>query len=140
MTHWSLRPLDSRTTQPLARFVRMCILPQESSGMRVSGISAYCGMSALLLIVGLSNVACAQEPTKPPSTSEAGLKLDTVKPFITQHCTSCHNNTGKKGGLALDTVSAKDVASNPDVWEKVVRKLASREMPPVGRPRPDERA
>jgi Protein of unknown function (DUF1592)/Protein of unknown function (DUF1588)/Protein of unknown function (DUF1595)/Protein of unknown function (DUF1585)/Protein of unknown function (DUF1587) len=32
------------------------------------------------------------------------------------------------------------VAAHPEVWEKVARKLAVRQMPPAGRPRPDERA
>src|SRR5262249_24236557 len=51
----------------------------------------------------------------------------------------CHNSEDKKAGLALDAVSSEDVAAHPDVWEKVARKLAGRQMPPAGRPRPDER-
>jgi hypothetical protein len=41
--------------------------------------------------------------------------------------------------LDLDALSAKDVEAHPVAWEKVVRKLAARQMPPVGKPRPDER-
>jgi hypothetical protein len=58
-------------------------------------------------------------------------------PAINQFCLGCHNAKVRTGGLALDTVS--DVSRNPEEWEKVVRKLSARVMPPIGLPRPDER-
>ena len=58
----------------------------------------------------------------------------------TRYCVTCHDEDEKKGGLALDTVALQDVSQHPDVWEKVVRKLRARQMPPVGKKdRPDER-
>jgi hypothetical protein len=44
----------------------------------------------------------------------------------------------KRGGLSLDAAAVQDVAQNPEIWEKVVRKVRARQMPPVGLPRPDE--
>jgi hypothetical protein len=38
----------------------------------------------------------------------------------------------------LDTVDLSDVGRNPEVWEKVVRKLRAGTMPPIGRPRPEK--
>src|SRR5205807_9120315 len=67
------------------------------------------------------------------------LDSATVKQFVTKHCTSCHNSDDKRAGLALDAISSEDIGAHPAVWEKVVRKLSTRQMPPVGRPRPDER-
>jgi hypothetical protein len=58
--------------------------------------------------------------------------------MVNRYCISCHNDRLKSGGLALDEATAHDVGQNPDVWEKVVRKLRVRQMPPVGVPRPDE--
>jgi hypothetical protein len=46
----------------------------------------------------------------------------------------------KKGGLDLDQLSRAEVARNPADWERVIRKLRVRQMPPVGKDRPDERA
>ncbi len=58
--------------------------------------------------------------------------------FVEQYCISCHDNLEKKGELSLEMVSP-DVAQQPEIWEKVVRKLRARQMPPVGRKeRPDE--
>ncbi|MEX2262691.1 MAG: DUF1592 domain-containing protein [Bryobacteraceae bacterium] len=58
---------------------------------------------------------------------------------LDQYCVGCHNSKVKTAGLALDTMSAERAGEHPQVWEKVVRKLRARQMPPVGLPRPDER-
>src|SRR3989449_9464648 len=57
---------------------------------------------------------------------------------IQKYCGACHNERAKIAGLALDTMNVAQVAEHADVWEKVVRKLRGRMMPPPGRPRPDE--
>jgi hypothetical protein len=51
---------------------------------------------------------------------------------------TCHNDRLRTAGLLLDGANLFDLASNADIWEKVVRKLRSRAMPPAGRPRPDD--
>jgi hypothetical protein len=55
---------------------------------------------------------------------------------IDRYCAGCHNQKLKTAGIALD--GAADIAAQPDVWEKAVRKLLTRTMPPAGLPRPDE--
>ena len=57
--------------------------------------------------------------------------------LLDTYCISCHNTRVRTAGLMLDEASRLDVGANPDVWEKVVRKLRAGAMPPVGRPRPD---
>ena len=74
----------------------------------------------------------------PPSTQQASVfTADRVGPTITQYCVECHNDRLKTAGLALDTDLSR-IAEHPDVWEKVVKKLRGRMMPPLGRPRPDD--
>ena len=51
--------------------------------------------------------------------------------FVNRYCLGCHNEKAKMGGLALETIGSES-------WEKVVRKLRGRTMPPAGLPRPDE--
>src|SRR5437762_12633345 len=77
--------------------------------------------------------ARAQQPaatSAPPPSVQAAL--------VGRYCLSCHNARLKTGGLALDTIDINHVAGNRDVWEKVVRKLRVRAMPPPapGRDRP----
>src|SRR5215472_2083349 len=107
--------------------------------MRAMRIAAPLWVPALFLAGGLVNVHWAQQPSKPLSAPGARLDRATVKKFVTQHCTRCHDGDTKKAGLDLDALSAEDLKGHPEVWEKVVRKLASRQMPPSGKPRPDER-
>ena len=44
----------------------------------------------------------------------------------------------KAGDLVLAGVDVASVADNPELWEKVVRKLRNGLMPPAGSPRPDD--
>ncbi len=57
---------------------------------------------------------------------------------LRQYCFTCHNDSARTGGLALDTLDLTRVGDRPDVWEQVVRKLRAGAMPPAGRPRPDK--
>ncbi|MEZ5356948.1 MAG: DUF1592 domain-containing protein [Bryobacteraceae bacterium] len=56
---------------------------------------------------------------------------------VERYCAGCHN-TKTKTGLTLSVLDADDAAKRPDAWEKVVRRLRARSMPPAGMPRPDE--
>ena len=81
---------------------------------------------------------------------QAQLRSSTVTPVspgaaphravLDRYCVSCHNERLRTGGLALDTANIEQVAEGAEVWERVVTKLRTRGMPPVGRPRPDAEA
>ncbi|HEX3877490.1 MAG TPA: DUF1587 domain-containing protein, partial [Bryobacteraceae bacterium] len=58
---------------------------------------------------------------------------------VHQYCVGCHNGKVKAGGFVLDSILSDPVGQHSDDWEKVVRKLRVRHMPPMGMPRPDEK-
>ena len=62
----------------------------------------------------------------------------TDRATLDRYCVTCHNSRTRTGGLALDTVDVAQVAQDAETWEKVVRKVRGRMMPPPGTPRPDE--
>ncbi len=62
----------------------------------------------------------------------------TPRAVINRYCIACHHTQNKTAGLALDTMDPGNVAPHAERWEKVVRKLSARYMPPSGAPRPDE--
>ena len=62
----------------------------------------------------------------------------TARAALDQYCVTCHNQRAKMGGLALDTLDVAAPAAAADTWERVIRRLAVRSMPPHGVPRPDE--
>jgi mono/diheme cytochrome c family protein len=69
----------------------------------------------------------------PPGTIDAAA----TRALLDRYCVTCHNQRLATAGLALDTLDLARVGDRPDVWEKAVRKLHAREMPPPGAPRPD---
>jgi hypothetical protein len=58
--------------------------------------------------------------------------------LLNRYCVTCHNDKLKTAGLVLENVDISDVSANAGLLEKVVRKLRSGQMPPPGRPRPDQ--
>ena len=74
--------------------------------------------------------------------------------LLDQYCVICHNqavvnsvatiNEGlqttqlRNLGLTLDTEDVANLAANPEVWEKVIKKLRVGVMPPPNYPRPDK--
>src|SRR5262245_47534559 len=92
----------------------------------------------LFLAAGLASLNWLQQPSRDPPPPDTQPERAAAEPVVPRHCTSCHNSDDKRGGLALDDISPEDVSAHPKVWEKVVRKLTARQMPPGSRRRPDE--
>ncbi|HWA23618.1 MAG TPA: DUF1592 domain-containing protein [Caulobacterales bacterium] len=61
-------------------------------------------------------------------------------PLIDQYCLGCHNDRLRTAGLSLAALDVGHVANDAATWEKVVRKLRTGAMPPVGARRPDRAA
>ena len=98
-----------------------------------SGVSVAIGAASLLMAALLSITAGAQQP--PGAAPSAAANHVAV---IEQYCLSCHDADHNKGDLTLESIARHPVSQHPEVWEKVVRKLRARQMPPVGEDRPDE--
>ena len=58
--------------------------------------------------------------------------------LLDQYCVTCHNQRLQTAELMLDRVDLAQVGAHAEVLERVVHKLRSGQMPPEGRPRPDE--
>lgn len=85
-------------------------------------------VAATMAALGISATALSgQRATRPPApvttpASHAGL--------IEKSCLSCHNDKTKTAALSLQNLSLADVPAHAEVWEKVLRKVRSGEMPP----------
>ena len=61
----------------------------------------------------------------------------TVEPFVRANCLLCHNAKLKVGGLDLEGYRESRAAlKDREVWEKVIQKVRTGQMPPKGRPAP----
>jgi Protein of unknown function (DUF1592)/Protein of unknown function (DUF1588)/Protein of unknown function (DUF1587)/Protein of unknown function (DUF1585)/Protein of unknown function (DUF1595)/Planctomycete cytochrome C len=53
-----------------------------------------------------------------------------LKPLLEQYCIDCHDDDIKRGGLNLDAILSESPEAHPEIWEKVILRLNSRQMPP----------
>jgi hypothetical protein len=60
--------------------------------------------------------------------------------LVQRYCVGCHSTAAKAGGLVLQDLDPSHAADQPDIWEKVIRRVSAGEMPPKGMPRPDAAA
>src|SRR5262245_42268629 len=60
------------------------------------------------------------------------------KGFLREFCIDCHDGSEPATSFRLDRLTDASLDQNRESWEKVVRKLELREMPPAGSSRPTE--
>ncbi len=64
--------------------------------------------------------------------------LAAAQAAIGANCLNCHDDITRSGDLVLDPATLADVGEHTQVWEKVLRKVTDRAMPPPDEPRPPE--
>ena len=91
---------------------------------------------SLVAVVILAGVAHAEEP----SSEERAASFDEhVRPFLKRYCFSCHSDRKTKAGIRLTAYTeSSQIIKNRKVWEKVLKVLVHREMPPEGKRQPSE--
>ena len=106
----------------------------------VRGVASLACVAALLMVGGSVapsgtriQAAGAQSPSPAPVSSLPPSPRAVLDTF----CVTCHNARLRTADLQLDAVDVERPAANAAVWEKVLRKLRARDMPPPGMPHPD---
>ena len=87
----------------------------------------------LLALTGSAGAHAADNAAAYPRLDQAKQHWGMLDRF----CVECHNVEDWAGKIAFDTVAVNDVPKEPEMWEKVVRKLRGGLMPPPGEPRPN---
>src|SRR5262245_15617259 len=77
-------------------------------------------------------LACLAMAAAVPLTAAAPA---SSRGMLDQYCLGCHNQKVKTAGVALDAVDLSKVDTHADVLERVLRKVRTGEMPPMGLPR-----
>ena len=120
----------------------MVIVPQAKS-VNSLGLKFRAGVllaSFLLLAACRDNdgSAVADMPVETAilSPSELEAQAKTQWALLSEYCVDCHNLDDYSGGLAFDLLDHNAISADAEVWEKVVRKLRGRMMPPPGQEKP----
>src|SRR6478672_10181746 len=103
----------------------------------IASAATICAGTALML---------AQAPTAPKSaatTAALAAQADsgTSRAFLNQYCVTCHNTKTPQPAahpVDLEKASLDNVLADAETWERVLRKLSVRAMPPQNMPHPQE--
>jgi len=90
--------------------------------MRVTSLLVAAAVATAWIVS--AHAQSAAPAAAPAPTVEA--QLATVKTY----CATCHNDRVKTGGVSFDGLTAEAVTQHADVFEKAVRKVRGRVMPP----------
>jgi cytochrome c553 len=96
------------------------------------------GKRAASPVAALTLLAVAFLPCS-PAWSQAHSARTAAPPsraLVDQYCVGCHNRKSATAGVALDGLDLSNAGANASVLERVLRKIRTGEMPPVGMPRP----
>ena len=123
----------------------------DRPGNRALGLSRHALPSAVLLLltgtaIGLHRASETRHDD--PVLEQRSLGTDDGAPaaasgdpgearFFETHCLECHGSERPKAGLSLVQLASGE-EGDPELWESVLERVASGEMPPEERPRPAE--
>ena len=88
--------------------------------------------AGLALILSAPVQSDAQQRNASPASGRPFLD----RQFLDRNCAACHNQSMQSGGLNLVQADVSKLSSEPELWEKVVRKLRTGVMPPPKSPQP----
>jgi len=105
-------------------------------------LSAVAAASVPLLASVIAPAAVAEENVTTSASAGGTAQLAEGHPeewaLLDQQCSKCHNSVDWAGGVAFDTLDPANIPADAEVWEKAIRKLRGRMMPPPGEPQPDQ--
>src|ERR1700720_1568477 len=90
------------------------------------------GISCAVVIVSADSKVFSQPANQVAQHPES--QWSTIQTY----CFGCHNKYVRAGNLFLDQLGAESVPEHPEIFEKAVRKLRGRQMPPPGNPQPSQ--
>src|SRR3984885_7396809 len=91
-------------------------------------------MKSSIPLIAMVGVFAASSASKAQDSADA--QLTTMK----QYCSGCHSDKAKIGGISFQGITTDSIAKDPELFEKAVRKLRGRVMPPPGAKQPEGKA
>src|SRR3954468_15444841 len=116
----------------LRRIVKSLYLQLRDAGDRLPPTFVAMKHLARLLFPVFAASLLAQTAPAP-----LGTFPQVVKPFLENHCQSCHNAKVQSGDINFEVLKySTSLASQATIWETAAYVLKMDQMPPPGSPRP----
>lgn len=91
---------------------------------------------AVLIVTAFHNFPLLSQ--KNHAQDLAPVQADQYQQMVEQYCVVCHNEQLANAGMIIPEVSLESIPHDAEIWERVIRKLQTRAMPPLEMPRPSE--
>ena len=93
---------------------------------------------SMLLLGGTALAVATLMPETSPAQNNTPTDAANYKQLMQMYCVGCHSGPTPFAGLNLEPLDPAKLDENGVIWEKMIRKLRDRQMPPAGMPRPEE--
>jgi mono/diheme cytochrome c family protein len=103
----------------------------------IAAVASVCAGSVLLL----AQSTTAPKPAAPATAAAKVPDAKTSRAFLNQYCVGCHNTRAPQptaDPVDLEKASLDNLLPDAKMWERVLRKLSVRAMPPSNMPIPKE--
>jgi len=97
------------------------------------------GLASMKRFICATAVVAAIAPAILQIGALGQTSTDPHRAMVTTYCVTCHSARLKTGGLALDGLDLATPAKDAQIWERALRKLRGRQMPPPGSPQPSQK-
>ncbi|MEO6723685.1 MAG: DUF1587 domain-containing protein, partial [Blastocatellia bacterium] len=92
----------------------------------------------ILLFAGLAAVSQISSSAQRAGGNTAATSIQLG--MIQEYCIGCHSQKANVAGVSLEGLDFNNVGSDAGIWEKVLRKVRTGQMPPARSPQPDAHA
>jgi mono/diheme cytochrome c family protein len=120
-----------------ARNIAVCALAGVFATSLTSVFTAPQATSAAAPPAATAAAPATQAPAARAPAAREGEAVPAQLATINQYCVGCHNDRAKMGGVSFQGVTPATIAEHAEVFEKAVRKMRGRVMPPPGARQPD---
>jgi hypothetical protein len=96
---------------------------------------------ALIVLSAIAPAIEAEAPQESATVARRPISArSSPRAFLDTYCVSCHNQRLKTADLTLDVLDPSNPSDHAAVWEKVIRKVRTKTMPPQPARQPDSAA
>ena len=100
-------------------------------------------LAGIAVVAALAAGASVEAGPSQAAAPDRGSEIEGHAALLQRYCLTCHTQRLMERGtvpVELESADLENVPAQAEIWEKVIRKVRTGTMPPLGRPRPDAAA